>query len=206
MNEARFAFNPENLDKARACIARYPEGRQASAVLPLLDLAQRQNGGWLSPQAIAAVAEMLAMPLIRVYEVISFYEMFNSRPVGRHMVRVCTTTPCMLRGSTGILAACQDELGIAVGETSADGKFTLAEVECLGACVNAPIVWIGDDYYEDLEPDRIREILRALRVGQACAPGPQIDRQRSAPLGGPRTLTAVPAAAPQRAAAAQGEG
>ena len=196
MSEARFAFSPENLDKARAYIARYPDGRQASAVLPVLDLAQRQNGGWLSPQAVAGVAEMLDMPLIRVYEVISFYEMFNSRPVGRHMARVCTTTPCMLRGGAGILDACKDELGIEVGGTTADGEFTLAEAECLGACVNAPVVWIDDDYYEDLEPDRIREILRALRAGGRCEPGSQIGRQKSAPLGGPRTLTAVPAAAP----------
>ncbi len=196
MSEAPFAFSSENLDKARATIARYPEGRQASAILPVLDLAQRQNGGWLSPQAVATVAEMLDMPLIRVYEVISFYEMFNSQPVGEHMVRVCTTTPCMLRGSTEILAACKDELGIEVGGTSADDKFTLAEFECLGACVNAPVVWIDDDYYEDLEPDRIREILRDLRAGERPAPGPQIGRQKSAPLGGPRTLTAVAAAMP----------
>jgi len=192
VSETEFALNPENLDRAQMYVARYPEGRQASAILPVLDIAQRQNGGWLSPPAVACVADMLEMPLIRVYEVISFYEMFYSQPVGEHMVRVCTTTPCMLRGSADILETCKDELGIAVGESSDDRKFTLAEFECLGACVNAPIVWIDDDYYEDLNPDRIREILKAFRVGERPEPGSQIGRQTSAPVGGPNTLTAVP--------------
>ncbi len=205
MSEAPFVFSPENLDRANACIARYPDGRQASAILPVLDLAQRQNGGWLSPTAASFVAEMLDMPLIRVYEVISFYEMFHSHPVGEHMVRVCTTTPCMLRGSTEVLAACRDELGIEVGETTGDHRFTLAEFECLGACVNAPIVWIDDDYYEDLDPDRIREILRAFRAGERPEPGSQIGRQKSAPVGGPQTLTAFPAAAPLEPVPAEAE-
>ena len=183
MSEPEFSLSPENLDLANRYIARYPPGRQASAILPVLDIAQRQNRGWLSPEAVACVAEMLDMPLIRVYEVISFYEMLHSKPVGEHMVRVCTTTPCMLRGSTEILAACTEELGIAVGETSSDDKFTLAEFECLGACVNAPIVWIDDDYYEDLDPDRIRAILKALRAGERPRPGSQTGRQNSAPVG-----------------------
>jgi NADH dehydrogenase (ubiquinone) flavoprotein 2 len=200
-----FALTPDNLEQARRVIARYPEGRQASAVLPVLDLVQRQNGGWLSPAAVAYVADMLDMALIRVYEVISFYEMLNAEPVGEHMVRVCTTTPCMLRGSSDILSACRDELGVAVGETSDDGKFTLVEFECLGACVNAPIVWIDDDYYEDLDPDRIRTILRAFRAGERPEPGSQIGRQTSAPIGGRKTLLEGVAPPPAAAAVQQTE-
>ncbi len=188
MSDSQFSFTAENLERAAALIARYPAGRQASAILPVLDLAQRQCGGWLPAPAVARVAEMLDMPLIRVYEVISFYEMFHARPVGEHMVRVCTTTPCMLRGSSEILEACAAELGIAAGETSEDGKFTLVEFECLGACVNAPIVWIDDDYYEDLDPARVRDILKAFRAGRRPEPGSQAGRQRSAPAGGPTTL------------------
>lgn len=190
MTGPAFAFTPENLERARGFVARYPEGRQASAVLPVLDLAQRQNGGWLSPAAISCVAEMLDLPLIRVYEVVSFYEMFNARPVGAHMVRVCTTTPCMLRGSAEVLAACEGELGIPVGATTEDGAFTLVEFECLGACVNAPIVWIDDDYYEDLDPERVRAVLRGVRAGRPPAPGSQAGRRKSAPAGGPTTLAA----------------
>ena len=165
MSEA-FALTPENRARADAFIARYPEGRQASAVLAVLDIAQRQNGGWLSPAAVEHVADMLDMAQIRIYEIISFYEMLHAEPVGEHMVRVCTTTPCMLRGSTGILEACKGELGVEVGETTGDGKFTLTEFECLGACVNAPIVWIDDDYYEDLDPEKTVTILKAFRAGE----------------------------------------
>lgn len=184
-----FAFSAENRERAEKHIARYPEGRQASAVLPLLDLAQRQCGGWLPRAAMDYVADMLGMAPIRVYEVVSFYEMFHDKPVGEHMVRVCTTTPCMLRGAQDILAACKDELGVGVGETTSDGKFTLTEFECLGACVNAPIVWIDDDFYEDLDPDIARRVLKAFREGKQPEPGPQTGRQASAPAGGPKTLT-----------------
>ena len=184
-----FALTPENRAKAEAAIARYPEGRQASAVLAVLDLAQRQNGGWLSPAAVAHVGGMLGMAEIRIYEIISFYEMLHAEPVGEHMVRVCTTTPCMLRGSTGILAACEAELGIETGGTTADGKFTLTEFECLGACVNAPIVWIDDDYYEDLDPERTVAILKAVRAGERPEPGSQIGRRGSEPVGGWTALT-----------------
>ena len=178
-----FALTPENKARAESHIARYPEGRQASAVLAVLDIAQRQNGGWLSPAAVEHVADMLDMAQIRIYEIISFYEMLHAEPVGEHMVRVCTTTPCMLRGSTDILDACKDELGIEVGGTTDDGKFTLTEFECLGACVNAPIVWIDDDYYEDLDPEKTVAILKAFRAGERPEPGSQIGRQGSEPVG-----------------------
>lgn len=184
-----FALTPDNKAKADAFIARYPEGRQASAVLAVLDIAQRQNGGWLSPAAVEHVADMLDMAQIRIYEIISFYEMLHAEPVGEHMVRVCTTTPCMLRGSTGILEACKGELGVEVGETTGDGKFTLTEFECLGACVNAPIVWIDDDYYEDLDPEKTVAILKAFRAGERPGAGSQIGRRGSEPVGEWTSLT-----------------
>lgn len=184
---ASFAFTPDFRARADVYIAKYPEGRQASAVLPLLDLAQRQHG-WLPRAAMDHVAEMLAMPAIRVYEVASFYTMFNTEPVGEQHVQVCRTTPCWLRGSDDITKACEKRLGIRCGERSADGKFSLMEVECLGACVNAPMVQINDDFYEDLNPESTVEILDALAKGETPQSGPQIERQTSAPEGGPTTL------------------
>ncbi len=186
-----FALTPENRAKADAFIARYPAGRQASAVLAVLDIAQRQNRGWLSPEALEHVARMLDMAPIRIYEIVSFYEMLHAEPVGEHVVRVCTTTPCMLRGSTGILDACKRELGVEVGGTSEDGKFTLTEFECLGACVNAPVVWIGDDYYEDLDPEKTVTILKAFRAGEPPEPGSQIGRRGSEPVGEWTSLTDI---------------
>ncbi len=183
-----FAFTAEYRAKAEAIIAKYPAGRQRSATLPLLDLAQRQHGGWLPLAAIRHVAEMLSVPEIRVLEVASFYTMYNLAPVGRHFVQVCTTTPCWLRGSDKIVEACEKHLGIACGDTTADGQFTVIEVECLGACVNAPMMQIGDDYYEDLDADSTVKILQALQRGEQPQPGPQNGRQTSAPLGGPTTL------------------
>ncbi len=158
-----FAFTPETLARAEKAIAKYPEGRQASAVLPLLDLAQRQNGNWLSQAAMDYVAGLLDMPPIRVYEVASFYTMFNLKPVGEHHIQVCTTTPCWLRGSEGVVHACKKKLGIEMGETTPDGKFTLHEVECLGACVNAPVVQINDDYHENLTPEAMEKIIDTLK-------------------------------------------
>jgi len=187
-----FAFNAENRARAEKIIARYPPGRQASAVIALLDLGQRQNGGWVSPAVIEHVAEVLDMAPIRVYEVASFYTMFNTRPVGRHLVQVCRTTPCWLRGAADLTAACRKKLGIDLGQTTADGTFTLVEVECLGACANAPMVQINDDYYEDLTPERLCEILDALRAGKPVTPGSQTGRMASAPEGGPTTLSEVP--------------
>jgi NADH-quinone oxidoreductase E subunit len=188
MNEV-FAFSPENRARAERIIAKYPPGRQASAVLPVLDLAQRQIGGWLSQAAMDHVGEMLDMAPIRVYEVATFYTMFNLKPVGKFLIQVCRTTPCWLRGADELTAACRRKLGIALKETTADGKFTLVEVECLGACVNAPVVQINDDFYEDLDPGKLENLLTTLSSGEAPSPGSQIGRQGSAPIGGPATLT-----------------
>ena len=184
-----FEFSADNMKKARAFIARYPEGRQRSAVMPLLDLAQRQNGGWLADGAVEAIAEILGMAPIRVLEVATFYSMYKLAPVGKHQINVCTTTPCWLRGSEEVVHACKKSLGIEVGQTTADGEFTLAEVECAGACVNAPVVEIGDEYYEDLDGESMTRIIEALKRGEKPASGSQTGRQTSAPEGGPRVLT-----------------
>ena len=184
-----FAFTAENLEKAKAIIAKYPAGRQRSATMPLLDLAQRQHNGWVPMAAIRTIGEMLSVPEIRVLEVASFYTMYNLAPVGRHFVQVCTTTPCWLRGSDKVVEACEKHLGVKCGDTTADGQFTLIEVECLGACVNAPMMQIGDDYYEDLDAESTGKVLDALKRGEKPKVGPQNGRQTSAPLGGPTTLT-----------------
>ena len=189
MSDEAFNFDADNKALTKTVIAKYPQGRQASAVLPLLDLAQRQNDGWLSRPAMDHVAEVLDMAPIRVYEVATFYSMFNLKPVGKHHVQVCTTTPCWLRGSDEILAACKKRLGVEPGETTTDGNFTLDEVECLAACVNAPMIQIGDDYYEDLDAESVIKILDDLAEGKAPTPGPQVRRQTSAPVTGAKTLT-----------------
>lgn len=183
-----FAFTAENQALARTIIAKYPAGKQASAILPLLDLAQRQSGGWLPRAAIESVADVLEMPVMRAHEVATFYTMFNLKPVGKHFVQVCTTTPCWLRGSEEVVNACRRTLGIELGETTEDGEFTLIEQECLGACVNAPMMRIGDDYYEDLTADSTVAVLEDLKAGRTPKPGPQVDRRTSAPEGGPTTL------------------
>jgi len=185
-----FAFTAENLELARRHIAKYPPGRQQSAVIPLLDLAQRQHDGWLPQAAVRCVADMLDMPYIRAWEVATFYTMFNLAPVGRHFVQVCTTTPCWLRGSDAIVAACEKRLGIRLGETTADGAFTLKEAECLGACVNAPMLQIGDRYYEDLTPENVVALLDAVAAGTPPAAGPLSGRQTSAPAGVRTSLVA----------------
>lgn len=182
-----FAFTPENLEKAKAIIAKYPAGRQQSAVMPLLDLAQRQVG-WTSIAVIEAIADMLEMAPIRVQEVVTFYTMYNQRPVGKHHVQVCTNICCLLNGSDGVSDAAKEALGVDWGETTPDGQFTLSEVECLGACVNAPMMQINDDYYEGLTPDSTKAVLEALKRGETPKPGPQDGRQFSAPAGGPTTL------------------
>lgn len=189
LQPAHFAFDAETLVETRRVIARYPRGRQQSAVLPLLDLAQRAHGGWLPKAAVRAVAELLDMPEIRAFEVATFYTMFNLAPVGRHLVQLCRTTPCWLRGSDDVREACRRHLGIGPGETTADGLFTVVEVECLGACVNAPVAQIGDDFYEDLDADSVVGVLTALRRGEAPAPGSRLPgRHNSAPATGPTTL------------------
>lgn len=178
-----FAFTAENLERAKAFIAKYPPGRQASAVLALLDLAQRQNSGWLPRIAMDYVAEMLGMARIRVYEVATFYTMFHLRPVGRYLLQACTTTPCWLRGSDEVVAACKKKLDIGFGETTEDGLFSLVEVECLGACVNAPILQVNDDYYEDLDGPSTEALIDALGRGEPPPPGSVIGRRGSEPFG-----------------------
>ena len=188
-----FAWTDENARHSKEIIARYPEGRQQSAVIPLLDLAQRQVGaetntqGWLPIPVMEFVARELDTSYIRVLEVATFYTMFNLEPVGRFHVQVCGTTPCMLRGSDDVLSACYKR-GLKKGKTTGDGLFTLTEVECLGACANAPMVQINDDNYEDLDEARMGAILDALARGEHPKPGPQIERQTSCPVGGPTTL------------------
>ena len=189
----KFAWTAENAKTAKMFVDRYPPGRQKSAVIPLLDLAQRQVGaetktqGWLPIPVIEFVAAELGMPYIRAYEVATFYTMFNLAPVGRHHVQVCGTTPCLLRGSDDVLAACYAK-GLKKGHTTADGLFTLTEVECLGACANAPMVQINDDNYEDLTFDSMTAILGDLATGQQPRVGPQLKRQTSCAESGPTSL------------------
>ena len=159
------------MEKIKAIVAKYPDGCQASAVLPVLDVAQRQHDGWLPKAAMDKTAEILGMPAIRVYEVATFYTMFNLKPVGRFNIQVCTNLPCWLRGSELVVSTCERVLGIGVGDTTDDGLFSLSEAECLGACVNAPMMQINDDYYEDLDETSTENILMALKMGQTPKPG-----------------------------------
>jgi NADH-quinone oxidoreductase subunit E len=188
-----FKFTPANKKIADGYVARYPAGRQQSAVMALLDLAQRQVGaetktqGWLPVPVIEYVAAYLGMPYMRAYEVATFYTMYNLAPVGRYHVQVCGTTPCMLRGSDDVMAACKNR-GLVKGGTTPDGLFTLTEVECLGACANAPMVQINDDNFEDLTYDSMSALLEALANDKPVKIGPQIDRQVSCPEGGPTSL------------------
>jgi NADH-quinone oxidoreductase E subunit len=200
-----FEFTPENLERAKTHIAKYPAGRQQSAVLPLLDLAQRQSGGWLPRAAMHHVAEILGMPRIRVYEVATFYTMFNLNPVGRYLLQACTTTPCWLRGSDAVVAACEKKLGIGIGATTEDGLFTLIEVECLGACVNAPILQVNDDFYEDLDGPSTEALLDALREGKPPPVGSLGGRRSSAPSKDKTTLTEAPEPPALQAALTQSE-
>jgi len=185
-----FEFSAANIKAAKDIITRYPEGWQASACMPLLDLAQRQHDGWLPRAAMDVVADMLEMAPIRVYEVATFYTMYNLAPVGKNHVQVCTNLPCWLRGSDAVLDTCIDTLGINAGETSADGQFTLSEVECLGACTNAPMMQINDDFYEDLDTASTKSVLVDIKSGKTPKPGPQNGRYRSAPKGGLTSLSA----------------
>lgn len=189
-----FVFDAESEAGIGKILARYPEGRQASAVMPLLWLAQRQmrratGSAWVPRAAMDVVAARLGMPPIRVYEVATFYLMFNTKPIGRHHLQVCGTTPCWLRGSDEVARACRDAAGVAgYGETSADGLFTLTEVECLGGCVNAPILQVDDDYFEDLDYDSTVRLIAALKRGERPPHGSAIGRQASAPVGERTTL------------------
>ncbi len=192
-----FAFRDK--ETVADILSRYPEAGKRSAIMPLLDLAQRQLaedgakanppfGGWIPRAAMDEIASIVGVANIKVYEVATFYSMYNLEPVGVHLVQCCTTTPCWLRGSDGIIKACKDKMGIGGGETTKDGLFTLIEVECLGACVNAPMVQINDDYYEDLTPERMGEMIDTLRKGQKIPVGSQTGRKDSMSAKGPTTL------------------
>jgi len=194
---ASFALDADSEAEIARLVTKYPPGRQASAVIPALYVAQaqmkRQTGSaWLPVKAMDAVAARLGMPAIRVYEVATFYLMFNTKPIGAYHLQVCTTTPCWLRGSDAITAACRAATGIAGwGETSGDGVFTMTEVECLGACVNAPVLQVDDDFYEDMDADKVTTLLAAVGRGERPPPGSMIGRQSSAPEGGATTLTTL---------------
>jgi|ERR1051326_2759564 NADH-quinone oxidoreductase subunit E len=194
---ASFAFDVESECEITRLVANYPPGRQASAVIPVLYVAQnqmkRQTGSaWIPVKAMDAVGERLGMAPIRVYEVATFYFMFNTAPIGKYHLQLCTTTPCWLRGSDEVVAACREATGIKDWkETSADGLFTMTEVECVGACVNAPILQVDDDFYEDMDAEKTKALIAALRRGEKPPMGSQIGRQTSAPEGGPTTLTAL---------------
>jgi len=186
---ASFAFSPDNLVWAKATIAKYPAGKQASAVIPLLWRAQEQHGGWLPEPAMRAVAEMLEMAYIRVYEVATFYTMFQLSPVGsKAHIQVCGTTPCMLRGSEALIAVCKRRIHPEPHHLSADGTMSWEEVECLGACANAPMVQVWKNTYEDLTPALFEKVLDDLARGRPGKPGSQTGRQASCPAGGPTTL------------------
>ena len=176
-----FEWSEENFAKVKKIIQKYPLGRQQSAVIPLLDLAQRQNQGWLNKKTLEKVAETLDMSFIRVLEVATFYSMFNLKPVGKNYVQICRTTPCWLRGSNNLLKVAKEVTGCSLGETSEDNKFTVVEVECLGACCNAPMVQINDDYYEDLTEENFQQLLLKIKKSQEIKKGSQIDRKSSEP-------------------------
>lgn len=178
-----FSFNKQNMTRSREIIAKYPKGKEQSALIPLLDLAQRQNGGWLSRACIEYIASTLNLAPIRVYEVATFYTMFNLKPVGKFHVQICGTTPCWLRGAEELLKVCKEEYNLCPGQTSEDGVFTINEVECLGACVNAPMVQINDNYYEDLTSENFRTLLQKLVSGEKVKVGSQLGRLGSAPTG-----------------------
>ena len=177
-----FSFNEKNLKIVDTILGKYPKEKKASALLPLLDLAQRQHANWIPTAAMKVVSEILSLPLIKVLEVATFYTMFNLKPVGKNLLQVCTTTPCWLRGSDDIVSVCKNKLGIDFGETTKDNIFTLLEVECLGACSNAPMVQINDYFYEDLNKNSMIKIIEDIQKGLKPKPGPQSIRTGSEPL------------------------
>ena len=181
INSNTFEWSEENFSKIKTIIEKYPTGKQQSAVIPVLDLAQRQNEGWLTKSIIEKVAETLSMSFIRVMEVASFYSMFNLEPVGKNFIQICRTTPCWLRGSDKLLEVAKNVTGCNLEETSKDDKFTLVEVECLGACCNAPMIQINDDYYEDLTDENFKHLLLKLKENEKIYTGSQIGRQSSEP-------------------------
>jgi len=194
-----FAFTVENEKEIKRIIAKYPKGRQASAVMPLLDLAQRQHDNWIPIKAIEVIAEKLDMAKIRVLEVATFYTMFNLKPVGKYFLQACTTTPCWLRGSDEMMRCIKDKYGISSGETSECGRFSLLEVECLGACVNAPILQVNDDFYQDLDDASTAALLGSLKEDKPLPVGSVTGRSGSEAIDGATSLTALK---PKRSGAA----
>ena len=186
-----FKFSKENEAEIKRVIAKYPKGRQASAVMPLLDLAQRQHHNWIPMKAIELIASKLDMAEIRVLEVATFYTMFNLKPVGQFFLQACTTTPCWLRGSDEMMRAIKDRYNISSGETSTCGRFSLLEVECLGACVNAPILQVNDDFYEDLDYQTTSDLLESLEAGVPLPVGSVLGRSGSEATEGATTLTSI---------------
>ena len=180
-NSSNFEWSKNNFNKIQKIIEKYPPEKQQSAVIPILDIAQRQNNGWLSREAIEKVAETLSMSFIRVLEIVTFYSMFNLEPVGKYFVQICRTTPCWLKGSDKLVNVAKEITRCDIGSTSEDDKFTVVEVECLGACCNAPMVQINDDYYEDLNENNFKELLLKLKDGSPVIKGSQIGRQCSEP-------------------------
>ena len=180
-NSNTFEWSKENFSKIKIIIEKYPRGKQQSAVVPVLDIAQKQNNGWLTKNIVEKVADTLSMSFIRVMEVASFYSMFNLEPVGKNFIQICRTTPCWLRGSNKLLDVAKKVTGCNLGETSKDNRFTLVEVECLGACCNAPMIQINDDYYEDLTEENFKQLLLKLKENKKIFPGSQIGRQSSEP-------------------------
>ena len=186
---ATFSFTAENMKLVEKHVAKYPKGRQASAVMPLLDIAQRQHDNWIPEAAMKEIARILDMPPIKVYEVATFYTMYNLEPRGKYHIQFCTTTPCWLRGSSDIVNACEKHLGIKLGETTPDGLFTLTDVECLGACVNAPVAQRnGDELYEDLTPENVIKVLEDLKAGKSSAHGSKSGRTTSMSVAGATSL------------------
>ena len=182
MENQEFSFTKENLEKANAQFKKYPEDRRRSNVKALLYLAQEQNGGWLSIEAMNYIAELIGIAPIKVYEVATFYTMFNLKPVGKYLVKICRTTPCMLRGSDDIIDHCLSKLDVKIGKTTLDKVFTIKKVECLGACANAPVMQINDNFYEDLTIEALEDIITKLAAGEAIKSGSQIGRVSSEPL------------------------
>ncbi|MDI1227016.1 MAG: NADH-quinone oxidoreductase subunit NuoE [bacterium] len=187
-----FKFSPENMKLVEHHIAKYPKGRQASAVMPMLDIAQKQNDNWIPEAAMEEIARLLDMPRIKVFEVATFYTMYNLAPKGKHHLQFCTTTPCWLAGSGDVVKACEKHLGVKLGETTPDNMFTISEVECLGACVNAPVIQRnGDDFYEDLNPQNVIAVLDGLKAGKPVPKGSHTGRLTSLGAQGATCLTDI---------------
>ena len=183
-----FKFNDKNLDKAQKIIKNYPEGKQQSAVMSLLYLVQKQNNNWIPLVAMKYIARFLSMPYIKVYEVATFYTMYNLSPVGKYFFQICTTTPCMIRGAYDIVKACKEKISDKENEISKDKTCSWTEVECLGACINAPMMQINDDYYEDLNKEKTEKIINQIQSGENPKPGSYRGRKNSEPENNRKTL------------------